>query len=223
MARTPSKRPLDDDSAVSGRESAPAGPSVADASEANSLVDAVSDLISDLLPEMSYDRFEDTYLMPHEEVADESGALGDTVVVYEGRMVFHVSRLSGIYGRELYIPQGKPWDRWNTSQGAIVAKQFLALELKDPAVIGALVSPELMSLYAVGAMIPESFRGPLQKRLVSRIAILARDGHLPGDRFSVWMEIQLKLNAWVDDMEKAPRNRSVELPDLATCLQDARF
>ncbi|KAG8712538.1 hypothetical protein FRC08_014453 [Ceratobasidium sp. 394] len=171
-------------------------------------------LVRELMPKFSFPDVESTSVRPTDDLQKESGHLGVSEVVRDGHFFFQVSNGGPRQGRELYGSEA-PWDIWNSLQAVGTAKQFLSTNLQD-SILCKLPMQVLLKMYATAAFHDEDIRGPMQKRLVARIAMLAGEGRLLPRDLETWVKIQQVLRAWETSFAATPDGHS--LPDFSACF-----
>ncbi|KAG8731064.1 hypothetical protein FRC10_002063 [Ceratobasidium sp. 414] len=171
-------------------------------------------VVQDLMPQFCYADLEATSIKPDDVVLEESVNQGAMVAVHNAGFLFDIS-VGSRQGGELYL-ELEPWNLWNNLVALGAVKQMLAPNLEDN-ILHRLNMGTLLQLYATAAFHPEDSRGPLQKRLVARVAMLARDGRLRPQALETWIRIQRVLRDWETSFQAAPEGHS--LPDFTACFK----
>ncbi|KAG9093382.1 hypothetical protein FS749_014475 [Ceratobasidium sp. UAMH 11750] len=170
-------------------------------------------VVLDLMPDFSLSSFEATSIKPTDNLREESENVG-RVVAHNPNHLFWTSDEAPRVSRELYRDEA-PWVLWNTLPALGAAHQFLMAGLDD-SILQRMKMDLLLQLYATAAFHSEATRGPLQKRLVARVAMLARDGRLQPPHLEMWVKIQRLLRDWKASVEASPVE--CPLPNFASCF-----
>jgi hypothetical protein len=124
-----------------------------------------SDKLGKLIPAISYKTVEETSVLHNQDISTECSLIGSLVAVYQGRVVFQVSNMGGMFAQELYVEQA-PWSMWNDPVTIGAVRQVLSPNLSQ-AMLSRLPMKKLLTMYAAAVCIPQTHQGPLQQRLVA--------------------------------------------------------
>jgi hypothetical protein len=174
-------------------------------------------LVPDHMPTLPYNTLEETTLALEQDLSSEFENMHSGVAFFSGRIVMYVNRVARDLGRELYMPQF-PWDHWDSEEGIRAARQILVPGLTDHSLVD-MPMRKIMELYAGALLIPTDFRGPIQNRLVARIAILAREGRLSHEDLRIWIRIHTIVRNWFENLRGIPCTAVIQLPDFSTTFR----
>jgi hypothetical protein len=170
-----------------------------------------------LMPDLSYDTLEATSLPLNEDLSSVDEAVGDGAAIYNGRIVMFYSKAAGQLGRELYTGKS-PWNLWHRPDALEIARRMIGPGLTDETLID-MPMQTVLKLYAGALLIPDVYRGPVQRRLVACVAILARDGFLEHGDLKTWVGIHMQVRNWTEMIERAGQLAPITLPDLTICFR----
>ncbi|KAG9090071.1 hypothetical protein FS749_000826 [Ceratobasidium sp. UAMH 11750] len=167
-----------------------------------------------LLPRVLPTDLESTSVGPTINLREELVHTGSSIGVYGGAYVFLVSQWGDRHSSELYRNEGF-WKLWNDLRALGTAQQILLPSLPH-ALLAKLPMLTVLQLYATAAFLEEEVRGPVQKRLVARVAMLAQQGQLNPEHMEVWVKISQVICEWKDAF--GSRSSDIPLPDFTPCF-----
>jgi hypothetical protein len=173
-------------------------------------------LVPDHMPVLSYTTLEETTLLPKQDLSSKFKNMHSGIAFFNGHIVMY-NHIARDLARELYVPQF-PWDLWDSKDAIHAARQILAPSLTNRTLVD-MPMRTVMKLYSGAIVIPPDYRGPVQKRLVTCIAILARDGRLSHEDLRIWIRVHTVVHNWFERIVDLPKTAVITLPDFSSSFQ----
>ncbi|QRV74592.1 hypothetical protein RhiJN_02607 [Ceratobasidium sp. AG-Ba] len=201
------KRPHEDEN--EGEDEGRKRPPPSEASQGDlSVVPSQVEMVRSLMPDIfTHDLSETTVALVEGPGVD--GA--ETNSWLDGLFSFSRSGRAAAAGfTEWYIDQW-PYKGWDNSALIGGARQLLLDEEVLLTTMDSIPMVGMMELFAGAVVMPDDARGYLQRRLVARISLLARDSVLKPPYMELWLHIMRVVRDWKESLSK-DTGRDVSVP-----------